>query len=63
MKTIDEAIKGLQILKGEVGLKGRINEMEIIQLGTEALREVKDMRATFLLIDFGLLPGETEDKK
>ncbi len=62
MITLKKAIEILNIPLSTKDQMVDINYVRAVQLGFEALKDIKAIRATFLLIDFGRLPGETKEK-
>ncbi|MBA7587449.1 hypothetical protein ES708_29478 [subsurface metagenome] len=59
--TLNEAITNTECLEQSVSADLADDEKEALRLLIEAGKDIKRIRATFPLIDFGLLPGETEE--
>lgn len=59
--NLDEAIR-LKQLTGDEFLAADPDDLDAAELlSIEALKDINAIRATFLLIDFGILPGETKE--
>lgn len=58
---LEKAIDRNKELKGELLREGRLEKANAVQLGIEAMKEVKRARNGDPALDGELLPGETKD--
>lgn len=59
--TIDEALDRNKELRGELIREGRIEKANAVQLGIEALKEIKAARTYSVGLIPETLPGETKE--